>query len=122
MENGDNKIITSTADGKPAVSRSQRQKDMRIIGELDCALTALEYQELFRNMGYKHILVYVVKKQGTVDIVILGGRKRPPTKAQIQKFNSMKILGVCYTVSRELFLPVIQRPIRLWSNKRWDVD
>lgn len=93
---------------------------MRVVEYFDCALIAKEMEEFFSSIGYTHVLAYAYKTYGEVDIVILGGRLRPLTQEQICRFNEMKIQGVCYNVIRTKFL--FGKPIRLWSNKHWDVD
>ncbi len=93
---------------------------MRAVGYFDCALITKEMTDFFHGAGYTHVLVYACKPCGTVDIAILGGRLRPPTREQICRFNELKIQGVCYSVSRNKFL--FGRKITLWSNKHWDVD
>lgn len=93
---------------------------MRTVGYFDCALITKEMTEFFHEAGYTHVLVYACKPCGTVDIIILGGRLRPPKREQIMKFNELKIQGVCYSVSRSKFL--FGKPFELWNNKRWDVD
>lgn len=95
---------------------------MKRIGEFDCGLITKDMDEFFSGIGYKHIFVYAVKASGTVDVIISGGRWRPPTKEQIAKFNDMKLNGACYTVSRVKWLRPFKRPFTLWSNKNWDTD
>lgn len=92
---------------------------MRIMGKLDRLLTKKEYTEFFERMGYKDVCVGLVA-DGEVEIMICGGRLRPPKKADIAKFNQSKILGTCYTVKRMVW--VFGRRVQLWSNRNWDVD
>lgn len=98
------------------------KSSMKKIGELVPELMALEMNEFFGSLGYKHILVYSVKKTGTVEITITVGRVRPPSKKDIARFNAMKLNGVCYTVNRVKWLRLFKRPLKLWDSRNWDHD
>lgn len=91
---------------------------MRYIEKADCLLIARECTELFEKMGFTHILVYACC--GDVEISILGGRTRRLTKAERARFNEQKCWGMCYHVTRDIF--IFGKHITLWSNKHWDTD
>lgn len=87
--------------------------------ELDPGMMALEMNKFFESLGYKHIIVYSVKEAREVDITILSGRLRPPSKKDIDRFEDLKLSGVCYTVSRMKRIRPFRIFLKIWDSKNW---